>query len=264
VNRREGKGDIALMCYSDEIIMHWYILLAGVVLMLIFSLYYTNALRYAKSLYLIAQITPYEQVGTSEKRILIIGDSTGYGTGARDQRETIAGRIGAEWPEFSITNKSVNGDTIASATDRVKNIDGQYDLILLQLGANDIIQKHPLADVLNDLEQLIAILTPHTKEIVMMSAGNVGGAPAFRRVKEDYQYRSRQFHQALEEFAVTQPHFTYVHFYEDPAEDPFVLDPARYMALDGLHPTDAGYGLWYQTLAPVLKKILSAEELHPN
>lgn len=47
--------------------------------------------RYALTGYLIARVTPYEQVGTGGGSILVIGDSTGYKTGASRSSESVAG-----------------------------------------------------------------------------------------------------------------------------------------------------------------------------
>ena len=40
----------------------------------------------------------------------------------------------------------------------------------------------------------------------------------------------------------------YVSLYEDKADDPFAQQPGALNASDGLHPSDAGYQLWYDEL----------------
>lgn len=242
--------------------MSWYWILAGGLLLVlaVSTLYYTNTFRYAKSLVLIMQTSPYEQVGTGAGRILVLGDSTGYGTGVKDSRESIAGRIGIDFPAYTIVNLSVNGDTVEKAIAREDSIEGEFDLVLLQLGANNIIKKVSLEKSLSDIQVLKELLSEHTKQVVMMSSGNVGGAAAFTGAEqEEYERLSRKFHQAVANYAETEPGFTYLHFFEEPNNDPFVLDPETYMAMDGLHPSGAGYGLWYQELKPILDLLLSKE-----
>jgi len=57
-----------------------------------------------------AKSTPYEarRPGAS-KTLLIIGDSTGVGTGAARPQESIAGRIAEEFKDVNIINLSRNG-----------------------------------------------------------------------------------------------------------------------------------------------------------
>ena len=57
---------------------------------------------------------------------------------------------------------------------------------------------------------------------------------------------------------------TYVDLYEDPSVDVFVLEPERYMALDGLHPSADGYGIWYAKLRPGLLSLLTTQNTDSN
>jgi len=215
--------------------------------------------RFLKTIYLIARISPFEQAGTGAGSVLVIGDSTGYGTGATNKRATIAGRIGTDFTDYKITNWSVNGDTFADATKRVREqLLVEYDLILLQLGGNDILQKRSVVEIEKDARTLFELLDGHTDHIVLISSGNVGTAPAFSGEEAQmYTELTRDYHERMEQLAATHEQLTYVNLYQPPAEDPFSKQPDRYMAWDGLHPSDEGYGLWYASLAPVIKKHLT-------
>lgn len=210
-----------------------------------------------RTLLLIAKVSPYEQKAESGKSLLILGDSTGYGTGSSDSKYSIAGLIGAEYPNLTITNSSVNGRTIGELLEDIKNLDGTYDVILLQIGANDILQKRPQDRVLEDLRAVLDALAPRTKKIMMISSGNVGGAVRFKDAEAaNYQQQSIIFKEAFLALNAERPYFTYVDLYVAPENDPFVLEPHIYTANDGLHPTNAGYALWYKTLKPVLRTAL--------
>lgn len=237
--------------------MQPYILIvAGVLTLLCIFLVWQNY-RFLNTIHLITQTTPYTQAGNGAGTILIIGDSTGYGTGVRDPQKSIAGLLGKNYPNYRIKNNSHNGDTINEARDRVKEITGTYDLILLQLGANDVLQRNDLQDIQNDLTALYETLQPHTSHFIMMSLGNVGAVPAFS--SEDarsYERLSLEFHAVMEDFAANRNDFTYVNLYEDPITDPFVANPNTYLARDGLHPTAVGYARWYERLQPILADVL--------
>ncbi|MFW6210272.1 MAG: SGNH/GDSL hydrolase family protein [Patescibacteria group bacterium] len=238
--------------------MNKWLLLGGVLVLGLGVTVYLLGPRTLLTVWLILRVTPYEQPGTGGGSVLVLGDSTGYGTGATTGSASIAGRLGADYPALTVKNLSVNGDTIADAVARAQALDEQYDLILLQLGGNDILQLRPVEAVQADTERLLAVLAPHTERMVLMSAGNVGAARAFSGETADrYTEHSQRYHAAMEELAAARPELTYVNLYEPPHSDPFVSQPDIYHALDGLHPSDAGYAAWYEKLRPVLAAQLS-------
>jgi lysophospholipase L1-like esterase len=230
-----------------------------VALLLIASV--THVWQFAKTIWLIVQVTPYEQKGTGDNppAILVLGDSTGYGTGAGSGNKSIAGLLGAEFLRYSITNMSKNGRTIGEALDTIKSLpaDQTYELILLQLGGNDILQKRPLAVVEGELRQLFLLAHQHSAQVVMLSCGNVGTAARFVHTAEaiEYDQLTRQF-RALFTTVATEASGTYVDVFQEPDVDVFAQEPDVYLAIDGLHPSAAGYAVWYQKLEPVLQKLL--------
>ena len=231
-------------------------IIAGVVIVVILLLTQVN---FFKTLILIAKVAPpYQQPGDGSKSLLILGDSTGYGTGASEAKYSIAGLIGTDYPNLIITNQSVNNRTIGELRIAVQTLSGQYDVILLQIGANDILQKRPLPTVLQDLRAVLDTIAPHTKKIVLISSSNVGGAVRFKNDEKAvyYQEQSINFKEAFKALQNDRPYFTYVDLYVAPEKDPFVLEPHIYTANDELHPTNAGYAIWYNTLKPVLRTAL--------
>lgn len=227
--------------------MKWYVLATVFISVLIAVYMLPDTYRFAKTLLLIARVTPYEQTGTGAGKIHVLGDSTGYGTGASRAKYSVAGRLGADYPTYSITNQSVNGRTIAGLLTDTTDFAGEYDLILLQIGGNDILQKRDTGEVLEDVETLIARLAPHTKEIVMLTSGNVGGAAAFSDAEAaELERLTRAYRTGLIELGETTQHFTYVDLFDEPGSDPFREHPVKYTSFDDLHPNNDGYGLWYR------------------
>jgi len=227
------------------------LLVAGLGYLAIFS----NAVRMVQSLYLIASVTPYERELKGAPTILVLGDSTGYGTGANESEATIAGRIGADFPQYSIINQSKNGRIIeqlkADLATLIKEAD--YELILLQIGANDVLQARDPEIVSAELTAIFLILKERTPHIIMMSSGNIGGAPAFKGEEaKALTARSRIFREMFIKTAA-ETGVTYVDLFKEPADDLFIIEADKYMAIDGLHPTGAGYALWYELLRPILK-----------
>lgn len=217
--------------------------------------FFTELGRYAKTVYLIARVSPYEQPGGGAGRVLILGDSTGYGTGARRSEDSIAGRFGANFTWLTMKNNSVNGRKIAGATEVATTLgDAQYSLIVLQIGANDLIGGRSADAVVRDMDRLIRAVLPHANEIVIISAGNIGAAPAFSGAEADrLTAEARAYTSAMLELTRNWQNVSYVDLFDEPEADPFVLEPETYLSLDGLHPSSAGYGIWYEKAKPALE-----------
>jgi len=217
----------------------------------------TDTFRFMKTLFLIARVTPYEQAGTGVGTIQFLGDSTGYGTGASQGKYSIAGRVGADYPTYTIENQSVNGRTIEGLLEDTQNFSGQYDLIVLQIGGNDILQKRDTRTVLSELETLLTRLAPHTKEIIMLTSGNIGETPAFSGAPAtEYEALTRAYRAEVIALAQQTPHFTYVDLFDEPENDPFAQKPELYTSMDELHPSNQGYGLWYKKAENAFAKAL--------
>lgn len=223
---------------------------------------FTDAWRFAKTIWLIAEVTPYEQAGSGSDalKILVLGDSTGYGTGAGSGSKSIAGLMGADFPDYSIENNSKNGRTIGEALTEIKLLptDRSYQLILMQIGGNDILQNRPVDVVRTELLQLFSEAKKRSgNKVVMVSCGNVGGSAAFAGTADSLRFErlSRQFRSMFLEVA-SESDVTYVDLFHEPADDIFVREPKTYLAIDGLHPSAAGYANWYQYVGPAVRKML--------
>lgn len=219
--------------------------------------WFTGMWRLAKTIWLIVEVKPYEQVGAAEnpKTIFVLGDSTGYGTGAGKKQYSVAGLLGTDYPNFTIINNSKNGRTIGEALIEIKALrnEPKHKLILLQIGGNDILQKRDLDIVRSELNELYSEAKKRSEAVVMISSGNVGTAAAFTGTKKagEYERITRQFRQMFIEVASLSA-VTYVDLFQEPEDDVFLREPKTYLAIDGLHPSASGYAYWYQALAPTL------------
>ncbi len=233
-----------------------YILLLVIVGLLVVLIW--AGLKYGKVLVLILQTSPYTQDGNGQT-LHVLGDSTGYGTGVRDAKDSIAGRIGQDYPSLRITNDSVNGRTIGELVPVVEKLSGRYDVILLQIGGNDVIQSRSASDVERELAAIFTKLKTHTDHVIMMSSGNVGGAAVFNETKAtEMQQQTLLLREVFMKTSAAHG-VSYVDLYVEPEQDLFILEPERYLAMDGLHPSADGYGLWYEKLQPVVAGVLSGE-----
>ncbi len=225
--------------------------------------WFTGLFRTLKSVWLIIEVRPYEQVGVGEipPTIFVLGDSTGYGTGAGKKQYSVAGLLGADYPRYTIINNSKNGRTIGEALVEIKTLPAEpkHTLLLLQIGGNDILQKRDIDIVRTELTELYSEAKKRSLNVVMISSGNVGTAAAFTGTKKagEYERITRQFRQMFIEVA-TESGVSYVDLFKEPEDDVFLKEPKKYLAIDGLHPSAAGYAYWYESLAPVI-----AEKITP-
>lgn len=201
-----------------------------------------------KSRALIATPAPYEQHPANPSlRVLVAGDSTGAGVGSAPEG-SIAGRLGALLPEADITNHAESGSRLKDLNQVLEDIHEHYDLVLLQIGANDIIRATPLEEVRNEIRAALKHADRLGERTIIMTAGNVGLSPVFvwpfsaivsARTKE---VRTIFMQEAAAHGAV------YVDLYKDRKDDVFITDVPRYFAPDRFHPSADGYGVWFEEL----------------
>jgi len=193
---------------------------------------------------LVAEAQPY-QSGTGTVSVLVLGDSTAVGVGATSS-ESVAGRLGA-YLHASVENHAKSGAVTADLAGQIAQAKNtRYDIVLIQIGANDIIRFHAPSTTAAQLDAALASLQPKSDRIVLLTAGKVGEAPLFPRLFG--WLWTWQTARLREQFMTTlaKHNAAYVDLYAKP--DPFNADPARYYAPDGLHLTGDGYAFWFDAL----------------
>lgn len=190
---------------------------------------------------------PLQQVpARPAMRMLIVGDSTAVGTGASTARQSVGGLIAQDHPNLLIDNRARDGATFADVAVQLAG-DARYDIVLVQAGGNDVIRMRGLDALRRDVDRVAALARRHASVVVLMPAGNVGNAPFFfPPVSWLMTWRARRLHAFVDEAAIRHA-ATYVNLFHERADDPFVRRP-ELNARDGLHPSDAGYRLWFAEL----------------
>lgn len=190
-------------------------------------------------------------------RLLIVGDSTGVGTGASSPQASLAGLLAQTYPRLQIDNRARDGATFAGVIEQLEAATARYDLVLVQAGGNDVIRLRKLDDVRADVERVATLARARGQRMLLMPAGNVGNAPFFFPPASWLMTsRARSLHGFVRE-AATRHQAAYINLFKDKAKDPFAQQP-ELNAADGLHPSDAGYRVWFDELmtqaqlAPVL------------
>lgn len=203
--------------------------------------------RLHESVELARQSEPLQRpLAAPKARLLIVGDSTAVGTGASTPEHSVAGLLALAYPGLSIENRGRDGATFAEIPSQLETA-GRFDAVLVLAGGNDVIRLRGFDTLPDHLARIATLARARADTVVLMPAGNVGNAPFFfPPVSWWMSSRSRHLHELVRE-AATQQGLAYVNLFKDRREDPFAQHK-ELNARDGLHPSDAGYQLWFKEL----------------
>ncbi len=186
------------------------------------------------------------------KTFLVLGDSTGAGVGASAPEDGVSGRVAAYIGATHTENYAVSGaETHELLGQMAKAKLPRYDLILIQIGGNDILAFHSAHKTAEELKTVLQKL-PDAGQVVILSAGNVGGATIFPPpVRPFHTWLNQKYHTAFAKAASTTG-AVYVNLYDSPEQDPFKENPELYFSEDGLHPSSEGYKLWFEKVKEII------------
>jgi len=208
------------------------------------------AWRIKQSAELARQSEPFQVAPAGARAtLLVVGDSTAVGTGASAPANSVAGLIARDHPHLQVVNRARDG---AKYEDIARQLDGpageRFDAILVLGGGNDVIRLTPYAPLEESIARVAALARTQAGLVVLMPSGNVGSAPFFFPPWSWLMtQRSKTLHRFVREIAADNGAL-YVNLYKEKSEDPFAQRPEELNAKDGLHPSDAGYRLWYAEL----------------
>lgn len=195
------------------------------------------------------------------RRILVVGDNIGVGTGAGDPGLSIAGLIARDFPAVEIINRSRNGAGATEVLEQLLTAEEQaFDVILIHAGSIDILRLKSPDEIKEPLSRLLHQALAISGRVIVMGPGNIGLAPAFfPPISWMYTERARA---ARELFVLLarQTRVEYVDLFRERGDDPVRKDPGRFFASDRLHPGSEAYSLWYgelmrqSSLADILRR----------
>lgn len=185
----------------------------------------------------------------SKVRILIVGDSVSYGTGAKDPKNSIVGRLSADIPKAHIENLSGNGLHISELIIRLNTAkEKTYSLVILQTGGMDTIHFTRMKKWRDELSHLFNQAKKISSgKVVFVSVNNVGSAPIFYfPMNFLYTYRARKIREESRRIAAKKD-IIFVDLFREKKEDT-LLRVENSFAADNIHPNDKGYGVWYNRI----------------
>jgi lysophospholipase L1-like esterase len=191
------------------------------------------------------------------KKILILGDSTAVGTGADSIDDTIAGRLMHDFPHSQIINLGKNGGLITDVCHQINTVREQkFDLIIISVGGNDVYNFTSKKSITRDLLTIF----DETKQmsngrVFFLLYNNLGDAPIFPRTIRYILKRRSIYVQSAIEYLAAIKEISVIKIFSDEKNNPFLREPSKFFAKDGIHPSSHGYRIWYHRMWMELVKL---------
>lgn len=184
------------------------------------------------------------------KKILVLGDSIAHGKGAKNKECTFEGCLRKDYPKADIENYSFDGAKTKDILKQLKKAKKKkYDLVVLNVGMNDVFHLTKYSDVEKDLHTLLNKIKKIGKNIVMSTGGDIEIAPRiFWPFNKILGIEENRLIKLFKNFS-KKIGITYVDLSgEKGLMEKIKENPKKYISEDNLHPNDEGYKLWYSLL----------------
>ena len=172
------------------------------------------------------------------EKVLLFGDSlmSGYGLPEKDHLSVILEKsLKSEGYEIQVFNGSVSGDTSLDGLDRIKDelLNESYDLIIIGLGANDMLRRINPNQTKQNLDKIINIILDNNIKVILagMVASPKNGLSYKKKFDKIYPDLSKKFELELIPFLLKG----------------VALNP-DFNQDDGLHPNEKGVLIIAETI----------------
>src|SRR5262249_26275986 len=126
--------------------------------------------------------------------------------------------------------------------------------ILIQIGGNDVLAFHSAKKKAAPLSRVLDRL-PDATRVVVIFEGEAGGARMFPWVIPPFPtIGSFGIQKEFAKVANARSGMRYINLWDPPLSDPFIMNPFRYLAADGLHPSSWGYRYWFEKMRRALEQ----------
>lgn len=197
--------------------------------------------------------TPAGSPGTPTDTVVWLGDSTAAGMGA----SCLEGTVG--WCTAGLLGRPVLLTVLGHSGDRIRDVlhqqlpavaAAQPTVVMLSIGANDVTHLTGRRAFRRDYAAVLAGLPP-VRQAVIVGVPDMGTSP---RVPQPLRaiagWRGRRLNRDVRRLAARHG-LAYVDV--ERTGRAFRAHPDRYFARDLYHPNDAGYALWADAIAEVVR-----------
>lgn len=191
------------------------------------------------------------EVGTGDAvKLLVLGESTVAGLGARDHEHALAGRF-AHYLSQAISMPvewSVVGQNGVTARRTINELlplvpDGKFDYVLLGIGGNDVLKLSSPRKWRRDMLELLALLRKRNdaSAIFITNCPMIIESPALPEPIRSLLWELSKMHDKnIREFTHDLDRIAYY-------PQPKAIDSENFFA-DGIHPSEEGYDRWARAM----------------
>jgi len=184
-------------------------------------------------------------------KVLFAGDSTAVGTGLDDNSLSTAGLFSRDYPQAHLENYSRNGLKLRGLIEILKGIqDKKFDLAVLQIGANDILNFTPMDQIRHDENRVLELTKHIASRVIILHSGDIGEAPLliwpFNWIFTWHSLQVRSIYLSNQDHRVS-----YIDIYTLNKGKDYSQDYAK----DSLHLNKDGYAIWYSYIKNQLKQL---------
>lgn len=209
---------------------------------------------YQQAVRLVAETRQFDtRTEVHSRTLLLLGDSTAHGVGALLREETTGGRL-AQALDASVENRAESGAKTKDVLGQLNSAEQpRYDLIIIQVGANDVIYLSDRDTTTTTLTEVLSHARVKSDRIVLLTAGNIGDAPLWLwPLNRYYTLRTQALRESFMSVAQKEG-VVYVDLF--PHLSIFKENPQKYYAPDGLHLSGEGYALWAQYILETMRTV---------
>jgi len=189
-------------------------------------------------------------------KILFLGSSVTYGSGARGESfvDFIAKKHGVIAIKEAVPGTTLAGDSNTSFIQRLKKVNatGKIDAFVCQLSTNDARKKLPIGEI-SRTENYDSNTVAGAMETVISHARETWNCPIIFLTGTKYKsaHYAKMVHLLLE--VQKKWNIGVIDLWNDVALNDIPAELKKMYTLDGVHPTRAGYKLWW---LPAIEKYL--------
>ncbi len=203
--------------------------------------------------------------GDRQLRFIVLGDSTAAGVGASDAAHAYPSLLGERLSgmgyEVRMTSLGISGARVADlvADQLAPAAETDPDLVLIAIGANDVIHLSSIDEVRSGVAEAIERMKATGAIVVVAGAPDMRAAAFYEPLRSLAGWRGRSVSDAIEEAAedagvpfVPLARLTYPFFEEA---------PDTHNSADKFHPGDEGYRRWADAIYPYLERAIEGRAL---
>lgn len=206
-----------------------YLTLITLLLFCIKQLFSIRSQSESQSSYYKERIDLFEKLSYSKPQVIFVGDSL---------------TDNAEWheifPNITIGNRGIQGDTVQGLHDRISNITKtKAEKVFLMIGINDLMRNHSVDSILKIQHEIISVLSRKHQHLYIQSV-------IYTR-NQDIEINNKitLINRSLEDFSHQFKNATFINLNQHLAEKNELK--AEY-TIDGIHLNGSGYSKWKEII----------------